>query len=62
MNIFSRRRLVRGLAGPIPPDANDNPVEEMYEAYPFKEERVGVRSFVRLIVWTVLEMKKRGLI
>jgi len=43
-------------------DPHDSVIEEMRALYPYGAEGVGIRSFMRMIVWTVLEMKKRGLI
>jgi hypothetical protein len=53
-------KKIRGLAEPIPPDENETIVEHINDSYPFCNERLSTRSFIRIIVWTVLEMKKRG--
>lgn len=43
-----------------PVDECDALVTELDAAYPFKDERFGARSMIRLIIWTVMELKKRG--
>jgi hypothetical protein len=55
-------RKVQSLAKPTPEDENETIVEHIYDSYPFRNERSCLRSFIRLTVWTVLEMKKRGLL
>ena len=37
-------------------------IDEMHDSYPYGAEGIGIRSFMRLIVWTVLEMNRRGLL
>jgi hypothetical protein len=37
-------------------------IDEMRANYPYGAEAVGMRSFMRMIVWIVLEMKRRGMI
>ena len=46
----------------IPDDPHGSIIEEMRALYPYGAEGVGILSFMRMIVSTVLEMKKRGLI
>ena len=47
---------------PPPQDPNDPLVEHLYASYPYRNEAFGVRSLIRLIVWVVFEMKKRGFV
>jgi len=59
MSLFASRGLAKE---PIPPDENDVLVNEIRDGYPFGQEAVGLRAFIRVAVYVVLEMKKRGLI
>ncbi len=62
MNFFKEERKIRGLAEPIPSDPNGEIVDGIYKSYPYGCEALGVRSSIRMIVYTVMEMKRRGLI
>jgi hypothetical protein len=55
-------RKIRGLAEQIPADPHDATVEDLRKSYPYSDEAFGVRSMIRLTVYVVMEMKKRGLI
>jgi hypothetical protein len=43
-------------------DPNEDVVTEIYRAYPYRTETFGLQAFIRTVVFTVLEMKKRGMI
>lgn len=43
-------------------DKDNELVNELRASYPYDHERIGVVSAIRLIVYTVLELKRRGLI
>lgn len=47
---------------PRPIDPNDSVVDEICKSYPYGDEAFGMRSIIRVVVVTVLELKKRGLI
>lgn len=58
MNLFRKK-----VAAPaVPQDPNGRVVEEIKRGYPYGAEAFGMRSIIRIAVYTVLEMKKRGLI
>lgn len=58
---FIRKRPVE-LVRAIPVDPNEIIVDELRRDYPYGAEAFGVKSLLRVTVYVVLEMKRRGMI
>jgi hypothetical protein len=56
------KTMVRGTAQSIPHDPNEDLVIEIGRSYPFGGEQFGLKSIIRAVVYTVMEMKRRGII
>jgi hypothetical protein len=47
---------------PLPADPQKDFIADAIESYPYGAEGFGTRSLIRIVVWTVMRMKERGLI
>lgn len=64
MGLFKRKAKVVQMADDreVPYDPNWLVVDEIRASFPYGAEQFGLKSMIRMVVHTVLEMKKRGMI